>query len=114
MRFALRIILLFLLTLTETACVSRVNLNEGIRSFRTQDYRRAFIRLMPEAQKGQRDAQYAVGYMYYYGEGVIENRTQAWFWINLAADAGQPEAKVAADILRRQAKLIIYKQAKHN
>lgn len=113
MRFALRTILLFIFILTTTACVSNVNLTEGIRSFQAQDYRRAFVRLVPEAKKGQPDAQYAVGYMYYYGQGVIEDRKVAWYWINRAADAGQPEAKVAADILRRQAKLIIYKQAKH-
>lgn len=75
------------------------NLNEGISSFKAQDYRRAFIRLMPLAKKGQPDAQYAVGFMYYYGQGVVEDRKKAWMWISRAARAGQPEAAVAAKIL---------------
>ena len=78
-----------------------LNLRQGIVSFKAQDYRRAFIRLKPEAQKGQRDAQYAVGYMYYYGRGVVENRKKAWIWINLAAKAGQPDAIVALHMLEK-------------
>lgn len=83
-----------------TACITgALNLREGIESFKAQDYRRAFIRLMPEAQKGQPDAQYAVGYMYYYGQGVVEDRQKAWVWINRAARVGQPDAIVAIKIL---------------
>lgn len=83
--------------------VGRYNLEEGIRSFQVQDYRQAFIRLKPEAEKGQVDAQYAVGYMYYYGQGVVEDRRKAWYWITAAARAGQPDAKQAMKVLRRGA-----------
>lgn len=37
--------------------------------------------------------------MYYYGKGVVEDRKKAWFWISAAANAGQPDAIVAAKIL---------------
>lgn len=70
----------------------RMTYAEGIRSFQIQDYRQAFIRLMPAAKAGNPDAQYAVGYMYYYGQGVLENRKKAWYWITCAAKAGQLEA----------------------
>ncbi len=81
-------------------CVTRgMNLNEGIHSFQVQDYRQAFIRLKPEAEKGQPDAQYAVGYMYYYGQGVVEDRKKAWYWITRAAKAGQVDAQQAVKIL---------------
>ena len=83
----------------ETACYTHSNLSQGARSFRIQDYRQAFIRLKPEAKKGQPDAQYAVGYMYYYGQGVVENRKKAWYWIAKAAKAGQPDAIHALKIL---------------
>jgi TPR repeat protein len=84
------------------ACISSAfNLHEGIQSFKMQDYRRAFIRLKPEAAKGQPDAQYAIGYMYYYGQGVVEDRKKAWYWINMAAQAGQPDAIVATKILEQ-------------
>lgn len=82
------------------AC-SSLNLKEGIESFRAQDYRRAFIRLKPEAEKGQPDAQYAVGYMYYYGQGVVESRKKAWFWINQAASLGQRDAVAAVQLLQQ-------------
>jgi len=88
------------LIITLSGCLSNeMNLREGIRSFQVQDYRQAFIRLKPEALKGQADAQYAVGYMYYYGQGVVEDREQAWYWINCAAKAGQTDAQEAARLL---------------
>jgi TPR repeat protein len=71
---------------------NQVNLNEGIHSFQVQDYRHAFIRLKPAAERGQPDAQYAIGYMYYYGQGVVENHEKALEWIKRAAAAGQPDA----------------------
>ncbi len=74
MRFFVRLkcLVLSFILLSLTACamnsVNSLNLREGIHSFKRQNYRSAFIRLMPEAEKGNVDAQYAVGYMYYYGE----------------------------------------------
>lgn len=92
------VILLFL-----SACATgAVNLREGIHSFQVQDYRQAFIRLKPEADKGQPDAQYAIGYMYYYGQGVVEDRKKAWYWITCAAKAGQADAIQAVKILGRK------------
>ncbi len=79
--------------------INRLNLSEGINSFKVQDYRQAFIRLKPEAEKGQPEAQYAVGYMYYYGQGVVEDRQKARYWINCAAKAGQPDALAAIKML---------------
>ncbi len=94
-----RILLLTLLIMATFACASRSNLVEGINSFKVQNYREAFIRLKPEAERGHPDAQYAIGYMYYYGQGVIENRKKALVWIKCAADAGQPQAREALKIL---------------
>lgn len=88
--------LIFLLT----SCVfGSFNLKEGISCFKVQDYRSAFIRLKPEAEKGQPDAQYAVGYMYYYGQGVAEDKQKALYWIKCAAKAGQPDAIEALKLL---------------
>lgn len=105
MYFVLRMALLILLALPEVACVIRdTNLQEGITCFHVQNYRDAFIHLKPEADRGQPDAQYAVGYMYYYGQGVTENREQAWIWIKRAAAAGQPDAIEAIKILKHPPK----------
>lgn len=90
------------LTVLLCSCMTGAyNLREGINSFKQQDYRRAFIRLLPEAEKGQADAQYAVGYMYYYGQGVTEDRKRALYWIRCASDLGQPDAVVALKILNK-------------
>ncbi len=103
MCFVFRLALLLLLPLLQVACVvANTNLSDGIACFRMQNYRDAFIHLKPEADRGQPDAQYAVGYMYYYGQGVTENRKQAWIWICLAAKAGQPDAIAAIKILKRE------------
>ncbi len=94
----------FIVPVFLSGCVtSGYNLKEGIHSFQVQDYRQAFIRLKPEAEKGQPDAEYAVGYMYYYGQGVVEDRRKAWYWITAAANAGQTDAKQAMKVLRRGA-----------
>jgi TPR repeat protein len=99
--FKLLIVIIFIPALIACISNSAINLREGIDSFKVENYRTAFIRLKPEAEKGQPDAQYAVGYMYYYGQGIVEDRKKAWFWINAAANLGQPDAKEAIRILNR-------------
>lgn len=102
----LKLILLLVLTLSEIACVYRSHLTEGINCFKIQNYREAFIHLKPEADRGQPDAQYAVGYMYYYGQGVAEDKKKACIWINRAAAAGQLDAIRALKIIKRRPKYL--------
>ena len=85
------------------ACTSSYNLQEGIKSFQVQDFRQAFIRLRPAAEKGSPEAQYAIGYMYYYGQGIIEDRRKAWYWITLAAKNGNTDAQMAMKVLQKNA-----------
>ena len=100
MRFRVNLWFIISFCMLLSGCVtSGYNLSEGIKSFQVQNYRQAFIRLKPEAEKGQADAEYAVGYMYYYGQGVVEDRKKAWYWINCAARAGQLDAIAALEIL---------------
>lgn len=98
-----RIFIVIGIIMVLSGCMSsRLNLNEGIRNFQVQNYRAAFIRLKPEAEKGQPDAQYAIGYMYYYGQGVVEDRKKAWYWITRAAKSGQVDAQQAVKLLARK------------
>ncbi|MCH9757150.1 MAG: SEL1-like repeat protein [Gammaproteobacteria bacterium] len=87
-----------------SCAMNSLNLREGIHSFKEQNYRSAFVRLMPEAEKGNPDAQYAIGYMYYYGEGVVEDKKKAAKWIHRAAEAGQKDAVSAARLLQKEAR----------
>lgn len=97
----MRSLLIFMIAGLLVACTNTMNLEQGIRSFRIQDYRQAFIRLRPAAEKGSPEAQYAVGYMYYYGQGVIENRQKAWYWITAAAKNGNVDAQNAMRMLSK-------------
>ena len=104
MSFIFMIIRLLIISCILAGCMSSsLNLSEGIKSFQVQDYRQAFIRLKPEALKGQPDAEYAIGYMYYYGQGVVEDRQKAWYWITQAAKAGNKDAILAIEVLREGA-----------
>jgi hypothetical protein len=94
-----RIVILCTSSLLLVGCIAKYNFQQGIHSFQVQNYRQAFILLKPEAIKGNPAAQYAVGYMYYYGQGVVEDRKQAFYWISAAARAGQPDAITAMKIL---------------
>ncbi|MDP3559084.1 MAG: sel1 repeat family protein [Legionellaceae bacterium] len=93
--------LFMILCLNLCSCIHKSNLTEGIENFRIQNYRNAFIQLKPLADKGEPDAEYAVGYMYYYGYGVVEDKEQAAIWIHRAADAGQAQARGALSLLGR-------------
>lgn len=55
--------------------------------------------LQQAADAGDPDAQYAIGYMYYYGKNVAEDKQQAMNWIKRAAVQGQPQAVKALAIL---------------
>jgi len=86
-----------------SACwMNTYQFNEGMIRFKKQDYRNAFVRLRPEAFNGIADAQYAVGFMYYYGYGVYENKKLAFYWIHKAAEQGHPLAIEALKQLKQE------------
>lgn len=60
-------------------------LEMGKLTFQSGDYKTAFKTLLPLAADGKPDAQYAVGYMYYYGYGVAMDPTSGEFWMRRAA-----------------------------
>jgi TPR repeat protein len=84
-----------------TACTN-LSYKQGQESFLHQDYRQAFIRLMPPAKAGNAQAQYAIGYMYYNGLGTIENKDKALFWLNEAASQGSYEAIKALKLIKNK------------
>lgn len=60
-------------------------LEQGKRDFQEGFYKRALQELLPVAADGNGEAQYAVGYMYYYGYGVSQDTNVGFFWIQRAA-----------------------------
>lgn len=49
--------------------------------------------LTKAAKKGDAEAQYQLGYSYYYGEGVRQNRKEAVYWYTKAAKLNHAEAQ---------------------
>jgi TPR repeat protein len=53
------------------------------------------------AEQGIADAQYNLGVMYDYGNGVPENAVRAYVWLSVAAAEGDKSAKEAIDSVRK-------------
>src|SRR5665213_3395766 len=71
------------------SCASVKNtqaLQRGRSNFESGYYREAFQQLLPLASEGDREAEYAIGYMYYYGYGVSQDSETGIFWIQKSAD----------------------------
>lgn len=81
------------------ACAS-TPINKAERAFARKNYNLAFQELLPLAQKGNAQAQYAVGYMYYNGNGVKKDFHMAEFWFHKAADQDDAKAVQALAMIK--------------
>jgi TPR repeat protein len=100
--------LLILTACASTASQDKQDLAVAKGNFAVKNYELAYNHLLPLAQKGNKDAQYALGYLYYYGYGVTRDQKLAMEWINKAAAAGQPLAKEAKKQLQVSAENPFY------
>lgn len=64
-----------------------------------QKYGCSLSKIEGAASRGDPDAQYALGYMYFYGIGTVRDTRAARLWIRRAAAQGQPLAIKATHIL---------------
>ena len=60
-----------------------------------QDYRCSPAKIIALAQEGDADAQYALGYLFYYGIGLSRDVRRGKQWIRKAAAQGNKEAVMA-------------------
>ncbi len=74
---------------------------KGMLEFETQDYDAAFEYWKSLAREGVPEAQYNVGRMHAYGEGVPKSYTNAYAWFLRAEYNGASEATQALRQLRR-------------
>ena len=72
----------------------------GKRLFEQSDYKRAMKQLLPLAARGNPEAQYAVGYMYYYGYGINRDEESGKFWIESSAKQHYAPAIKAMEIMQ--------------
>lgn len=82
-----------------TRLADRSELQQSRREFNAGYYKHAIHRLIPIACNGNPEAEYAVGYMYYYGYGVAQDPEMGYFWIERAANQGYAPAALALKIL---------------
>lgn len=79
-------------------------LQQGKRLFQDGFYKRAMEQLLPLAAEGNMEAQYAVGYMYYYGFGATQDTISGHFWIQRSANQHFEPAMKALAIMEKQEK----------
>lgn len=79
-------------------------IQQGKRYFQEGYYKHAMERLLPPATQGNPEAQYAVGYMYYYGYGVAQDTDVGYFWIAQSAHYGCQRALDALHLIERPGK----------
>jgi septal ring-binding cell division protein DamX len=60
----------------------------------------SLAKVQTAAENGSADAQYALGYMYFYGIGTVQDKQTAELWIQRSAAQGQPLAKKAWSLIQ--------------
>ena len=70
----------------------QTQMNAGFAAYAAADKARAFAAWRSVALRGNPEAQVRVGVMYERGEGVGQDMIEAYRWLKLAADQGQPQA----------------------
>lgn len=106
MKIFYRVLLMSILSAALIACATtspRVSseLAYGKQLFEAGNFKTAMRDLLPLACDGNAEAQYAVGYMYFYGYGVARDADVGKFWINRSAQQGYKPAQQALDLIEK-------------
>jgi TPR repeat protein len=102
--FATLIILSSLLLACSSNKPKETPLMKAENAYAAGDYSNAATQLLPLAKAGDSQAQYTLGYMYYYGQGVKRDRTQGYFWMQQSAKQGNKSALQALELLNQQSR----------
>lgn len=87
-------------TTTESDTKNLSTIERARLAYRHKDYGQTLILLNALVQQDNAEAQYALGYMYRYGQGLPRNQERALYWITLAAKNGCSKAQTALQLLR--------------
>ncbi len=88
----IRIIIILFASFILSGCGAKYYLDKGQKEFHEQNYHQAFADTLSAANYGNVEAQYATGYMYYYGIGTDKNDYLAQSWFAKAAAVGEPKS----------------------
>lgn len=105
MQFCRLLLLIFICIILQSCTSAKVSyeVQSGKMSFNDGDYKQAFRKLLPPAANGNAQAEYAVGYMYYYGFGVSRDADTGIFWMNKAAAQNYAPAIKALRLINNRA-----------
>ena len=84
---------IFLLLLLTLHSVLAADFKKGLDAAKKGNFETALKEWRPLAEQGDSYAQYKLGLMYDYGEGVIEDDTQAVYWFRKAAEQGHTKGQ---------------------
>jgi TPR repeat protein len=76
-------------------------MNAGFDAYAANDKARAFGLWRTVAERGNPEAQLRVGLMYARGEGTTQDMIEAYRWLKLSANQGQPKAVVELAIVSK-------------
>ena len=91
-----KLLLLLLLSISLTSSVY-ADFDDGLRAAQNGDFETAYKEWQPLAEQGHANAQFALGYMYFIGDGVPQDDEQAIYWHKKAAEQGHIGAQQALD-----------------
>ncbi len=81
---------------------------DGVAAYDRGDYTTALEEFKPLAEQGNAQAQFSLGAMYVFGQGVPQDSVQAYMWIDLAASryATAPARDLAIELREALAALL--------
>ena len=112
MKLLIRIFPCIIIIFTLASCASTANedktpLGAAKMSYEQAHYEDAFAKIQGPAKAGNADAEYVLGYMYYYGKGTVINQDLGKQWILKSAQVGNKKAQQAYQmILAREQQVI--------
>ena len=112
MKLLIRIFPFIVVILALASCASTTNKDKtpfgaAKTSYEQAHYEDAFAKIQGPAKAGNADAEYVLGYMYYYGKGTTINQDLGKQWILKSAQAGNKKAQQAYQmILAREQQVI--------
>ena len=99
----LRWILIFFIAVICTACGANSidAYKQANQQYACGQYKKAFANYLYAAKNGIVQAQYAVGYQYFYGQGIKMDQLKATQWFQRAAP-NSPDAQYALSLIEQK------------
>ena len=88
-----KVALLALIMCLLNSGLTRADFQAGLDAYERKDYNTALEEWQPLAQKGESNAQFRLGEMYFKGEGVPQDYAVAIEWYRKAAEQGHAESQ---------------------